>query len=100
MRKLEGVAAKVAHAVLLTLSLCGASAMSLSLVRQAPYFCLQVLNLSHNSMSGVVTITELPALRALILNDNQIESVQGEIALHRLVQQTRILYADHSWLLQ
>ena len=40
-----------------------------------------MLNLSHNTLSGVVTITELPALRALIVNDNQIESVQGETAL-------------------
>ena len=59
-----------------------------------------MLNLSHNNLSGVVTITELPALRALILNDNQIESVQGEIALHGLLQQSCMHSADHSWLLQ
>ena len=97
---LEGVAAKNAHAALLTLGLCDASAGAPSLDWQAPCFCLQVLNLSHNNLSRVVTITELPALRALIVNDNHIESVQGEIALHRLVQHACIHCANYSWLLQ
>lgn len=40
--------------------------------------CPQVLNLGHNQLSGTLDIVGLPALRALMLNDNQLTGVVGE----------------------
>lgn len=40
--------------------------------------CPQVLNLGHNQLSGTLDIVGLPALRALMLNDNQLAGVNGE----------------------
>ena len=43
---------------------------------------VQVLNLGSNKLSGRLTITGLPALRALMLNDNQLTGVDGEQTSH------------------
>lgn len=41
-------------------------------------YILQVLNLGHNALSRRLEIAGLPALRALMLNDNQVTGVDGE----------------------
>ena len=45
---------------------------------------MQVLDLGHNALSGRLTITGLPSLRALMLNGNQLTGVEG--TAHTLVQ--------------
>ncbi len=44
---------------------------------------MQVLDLGHNALSGRLTITGLPSLRALMLNGNQLTGIEG--AAHTLV---------------
>ena len=42
---------------------------------------MQVLDLGHNALSGKLTITGLPSLRALILNGNQLTGIEGTAQL-------------------
>lgn len=45
---------------------------------------MQVLDLGHNALSGRLTFTGLPSLRALMLNGNQLTGIEGTV--HTLVQ--------------
>ncbi len=44
-----------------------------------PSACLQVLNLGHNALKGQLKLAGLPSLRALMLNDNQLTGVEGNV---------------------
>lgn len=70
----------VATSLLQTASECVGQITTLDVnMRQfIPMTCPQVLNLGHNQLSGTLDIVGLPALRALMLNDNQLTGVNGE----------------------